>query len=70
METLTKLCFAVEEIGSADNTPAGLALVRLACTTAALLTTSVIEAPDNAAICNDWLSSREDYQLLTMQTGQ
>jgi hypothetical protein len=53
METLAKLCGLVEQNNPGD-TPADLALTRLACTCAAALTTSVIDAPDNADIIREW----------------
>jgi hypothetical protein len=53
-ETITRLCFLAENISRAGDTPAQLALTRLACTTAAVLTTAVVDAPDNADIIREW----------------
>jgi hypothetical protein len=54
IETITRLCFAVESINHAEDTPAQAALVRLACTCVAALTTVVVDADDNADIIREW----------------
>jgi hypothetical protein len=69
METITRLCFLVEESNRSGDTPAQLALTRLAMTTAAALTTSVIDAPDNPQIIAEWRSAQDEYALLTAQAG-
>jgi hypothetical protein len=54
LNTITGPAFTVEDINHSEDTPAQAALVRLACTTAAVLTTAVVDAPDNADIIREW----------------
>lgn len=63
-ETVTKLCFRVQAIGEAGDTPQRLALGRLACTTAALITTAVVDAPDNPVIVAEWRQARREHAAL------
>jgi hypothetical protein len=69
METLSRLCGLVE-LNNPGDTPMALALTRLACTTAAVLTTSVVDADDNPQIIAEWRSAGDEYELLTAQAGQ
>jgi hypothetical protein len=62
METLTKLCGLVAE--QPEDTPVQCALVRLAATTAAVLTTSVVDGPDNAEIVAAWRTARREHEAL------
>jgi hypothetical protein len=64
METLAKLCGLVEQNNPGD-TPIALALTRLACTTAAVLTTSVVDAEDNPQIIAEWRSAGDEYEALS-----
>ena len=64
-ETITRLCHLVEAIGDADRSATGRALQRLALTTAAVITTVVVDAPDNAQIVSAWRSARDTYTALT-----
>lgn len=66
LNTITGLCFSVEAIASAGDTPADMALHRLACTTGALLTTAAIDSPaENAVIVKEWRSARGEYEELS-----
>jgi hypothetical protein len=65
VETIACLCLAVAERPA--DTPADLALRRLACCTGALLTTAVVEADDNPVIVANWRQAADEYRDLTAQ---
>ena len=63
LNTIAGLCFAVEAIADADRkNPTAPALRHLALTTAALLTTAAVIAPDNPRIYWAWRRAWRDYQ--------
>jgi hypothetical protein len=66
-ETLTKLCLHVQNIADAGNTVERMALGRLACCTASLLTTAVVDGPENGEIVSAWLSARFEHAALSKQ---
>jgi hypothetical protein len=72
METLAKLCGLVEQINP-GRTPADFALVWLACTTAAALTTAVVDAPPttrpSSPNCGQPTTSTSNDQNLWMVLG-
>jgi hypothetical protein len=62
MNTLAALCGLVAE--QPEDTPAQCALVRLAAATAAVLTTAVVDGPDNAEIAAAWRTARREHEAL------
>jgi hypothetical protein len=65
LNTITSMCFSVETIAKAGDTPADMALHRLSFCTAAVLTTAAIDGPDNAVIVAEWRSARAEYEQLS-----
>lgn len=66
-ETITRLCHLVEAIADADRSATGRALQRLALTTAAVITTVVVDGPDNPEIVSEWRVALKTYRALAGQ---
>jgi hypothetical protein len=64
LNTISGLCGLLTE-RTPEETPVQCALVRLCATTASVLTTAVVDAPDNALIVAEWRLALDEYEALS-----